>query len=261
MEDKIKKSKGDNFNPDISEDISEKKEDAKDLNAGEHEVSKAYRKILEKHEKRKAGNTKSANIAVILICILILITVSFNAYLIKSEKNKENMIREAQAEIEREKQAELDRIKEETARRNKVSAEILNFNDKYLIIRKDFYLKVEDLTKKLSIKVNSIQEIKELTDERIKLMQDYKNKLSLLSIPEVLNDFYQYEINFLDSDIKLWNIISVYYSLDDTSKFDINKINEETKISHELYLKAQQELESVYNKYDLNYYLKDLIIK
>jgi len=35
----------------------------------------------------------------------------------------------------------------------------------------------------------------------------------------------------------------------------------ENQKSHELYLKAEEELKSVYNKYGLGYFLKDLITK
>ncbi|MDD5658993.1 MAG: hypothetical protein PHR39_03145, partial [Actinomycetota bacterium] len=72
--------------------------------------------------------------------------------------------------------------------------------------------------------------------------------------------FYRYEMEFLDSDIKLWTLINSYYLLEDFSNFDLNKIDEANKKSHELYLKAQEELKTVYNKYELGYFLKDLLV-
>lgn len=172
-----------------------------------------------------------------------------------------NAIKAAQGKIAVELQTKLNKIKAEIAKKNKDSSDIINFNDQYLKIRQDFYLRVEEIMGKIDNKVNSLDVIKQLTTDRIKLAEDYKSQINSLTISDALNNLYDYEIEFLDSDIKLWNIVNAYYSLDDFSKFDLNKIDVENQKSHELYLKAEEELKSVYNKYGLGYFLKDLIIK
>ena len=199
------------------------------------------------------------NFGATLLCIVIFLAVCFNVYLVEYEKYQLNKIKIQQEQQAKQLQDKLNKIKEEIAKKNKETADLLGFNDKYTLIRGDFYLKVKEISSKKDIKFGSVEEMIKYTDYRIKLAQDYKDKLDSIAIPPQLANFYNYEMKFIDSDIKLWEIVNAYYNLDDFSKFDINKIDEEARKSRSLFLKAQEELKAVYTKYGLDYFLKDLI--
>ncbi|MCE5330328.1 hypothetical protein LLG07_08380 [bacterium] len=228
-------------------------------NGSKPDIVDTYKEILDNHEQRK---TRRGNVGAILVCIIIFLFVCFNIYLVEFEKHEMKMIKETQGKIADDLQAKLNKVKTEIAKKNKDSSNIISFNDQYLKIRQDFYLGIKEISEEVNnSKVNSLDDIKQLTSERIMLAKTYKSQMNSLNVPGVLNNFYKYEIEFLDSDIKLWNIVDSYYGLEDFSKFDLSKIDDENQKSRELYLKAQEELKSVYNKYELDYFLKDLLIK
>jgi len=258
MEEKINKINSENSKSDTDQksQINKGSDNSKDMNVDKTHVIDSYREILNNKKQRMNYNNSTG---AIIVCIIILLAVCFNIYIVEYEKYETRKITETQGAIAAELQAKLDKIKEEIARKNKDSADIISFNDQYMKIRQDFYLKVEEISKDINSQVNSLDDIKQLTAGRIKLAKDYKNQLNSLKFPGVLENFYKYETAFIDSDINLWTIINSYYNIDDFSKFDLNKIDEETLKSHELYLKAQEELKSVYNKYELSYFLKDLL--
>jgi hypothetical protein len=216
-----------------------------------------YQKIL---ERRKQKQNISGNLFANLICILIFLSVFFNIYMVETKKYEQNILRIQQDQIAKEKQAESDKIKLQVAEKNKESADLVIFNDKYILIRTDYYDKIKAISVKAENKSNSLEDIIKITEDRIKLTEDYKSKLNTIAIPAQLANFYKYETEFADSDINLWEIVNAYYALNDLSKFDTDKVYEESSKSHELFLKAQEEIKNVYTKYDLSYFLKDIII-
>ncbi|MCL4386057.1 MAG: hypothetical protein M1326_07075 [Cyanobacteria bacterium] len=220
---------------------------------------KVIDEYLEILKKRKERQSYTGNIGANLICIIIFLAVCFNVYLVGFEKSELNKIKIQQEQINVKKQDELNKIKLLITQKNKESANLVIFNDKYTKIRLDFYSNAKEISAKSESKFNSLEDIRKLTNDRIKLAQGYKAKLNSIAIPPQLANFYNYEMEFINSDIKLWEIVNAYYNLDDLSKFDINKIDEEARKSHNLFLKAQEELKAVYTKYGLDYFLKDLI--
>ena len=216
-----------------------------------------YNKILQQRDQIKSF---FGNLATIICCILIFLGVSFNIYLVETQKHDLMILKIAQDLAAREKQAEIDKIKLQIAQKNKESADLVTFNDKYLPIRKDYYDNLKTLSVKSENKFNSLEEIIRLTEERIKLSTDYKDKINTISIPVQMTDFKKFETEFIDSDIGLWTSVNAYYLLDDLSKFDTNKIYEESSKSHQLFLKAQEEIKNAYTENGLSYFLKDIII-
>jgi len=216
---------------------------------------------IKKDLNKKQNNywNSYGNFGSTLLCIIIFLAVCFNVYIVEYEKYQLNLIKIQQEQQTKQLQDKLNKIKEEIAKKNKETADLFSFNDKYTLIRGDFYSKVKEISSKKDIKFDSVEEMIKYTDDRIKLAQDYKAKLNLIAIPPQLANFYNYEMEFIDSDIKLWEIVNAYYNLDDLTKFDINKIYEESQKSHNLFLKSQEELKAVYTKYGLDYFLKDLI--
>jgi len=231
------------------------------LNNNSNKNKLKFNNDIKKDLNKKQNNywNNYGNFGATLLCIIIFLVVCFNVYIVEYEKYQLNKIKIQQEQQAKQLQDKLNKIKEEIAKKNKETADLLSFNDKYTLIRGDFYSKVKEISSKKDIKFGSIEEMIKYTDDRIKLAQDYKAKLNLIAVPPQLANFYNYEMEFIDSDIKLWEIVNAYYNLDDLSKFDINKIYEESQKSHNLFLKSQEELKAVYTKYGLDYFLKDLI--
>ncbi|MHB1253955.1 MAG: hypothetical protein ACYCZ1_07275 [Candidatus Humimicrobiaceae bacterium] len=221
------------------------------------EVIDTYEKILERRKQRQSA---SGNSGATIICILMFLSVFYNIYIVENEKYEQNILKIQQEQTARQQQAELDKVKLQIVEKNKESADLVIFNDKYSLIRTDFYNNIKAISVKADNKVNSLGDIIKITEDRIKLTEDYKSKLNMLAFPSQLTDFYKYEIEFADSDINLWKIVNSYYALNDLSKFDTNKVYEESSKSHGLFLKAQEELKNIYTKYELSYFLKDIII-
>ncbi len=221
------------------------------------DVISQYNKIF---ERRKQRQDYPGNLFANLICILMFLCVFYNVYLVETQKYELNILKIQQEQLALKEQAELDKIKLQAAQKNKESADLINFNDNYISVRIDYYKKIKEISAKAESKVNSIEDIIKITEERIKLSEDYKSKLNAIAIPQLLEDFYEYEIEFVDSDINLWKIVNAYYSLNDLSKFDTGKVYEESNKSHKLFLKAQEELKNIYTRHELSYFLKDIII-
>jgi hypothetical protein len=216
-----------------------------------------YRKILEQRDKRQST---SGNLGAAIVCILVFLMVLFNIYSVETQKYELNILRIQKEQLAKEKQAEIDKIKLQIAQKNKESADLVIFNDKYLPIRTDYYSKIKAITVKAENKLASLDDIIKITEERINLSKEYKNKLNMIAIPAQMADFQKYETEFLDSDINLWTIVNAYYSLNDLTKFDTNKIYEESEKSHELFLRAQDEIKNIYTENGLSYFLKDIIM-
>jgi len=211
-------------------------------------------------KKRIQSKNFYRNLFALIVCIVILLAVFLNVYLVETEKYEQNLLKIEQENIARQKQEELDKIKLMIAQKNKESSDLVIFNDKYLSIRSEFYNSIEAISVKAEDKLNSLADIIKITENRIKIAKEYKGKLDTIAIPSPLTNFYKYELEFLDSDIMLWELANAYYALNDLSKFDTNKVYEESIKSHELFIKAQEELKNIYTKYELDYFLKDIII-
>jgi hypothetical protein len=216
-----------------------------------------YNNILKRREKSASF---FGNFSEIAICILIFLLVFLNVYLVETEKYAQNILKIQQQQLARQKQEEMDKAKLLISEKNKQAADLVIFNDKYVLTRKNFYNNIRAISLNAENKFNSLEDIIKITEDRIKLTEDYKSKLSSLAIPAQLADFYKFEIEFADSDITLWKIIDAYYKLSDLSAYDTSRIYDESSKSHELFLRAQEELKNVYTKYGLNYFIKDIII-
>ena len=221
------------------------------------EVFDQYYRILAQREKRQRA---SGNWGATITCILIFLFVILNVYVVETQKYELGILKIQQEQAAKEKQAETDKIKIQIAQKNKESADLVIFNDWYLPIRTDYYSKVNAIIVKAENKLTSLEDIIRITEERRKLSEDYKSKISAIAIPALMADFQKYENEFIDSDINLWMVVNAYYSLNDLSKFDTNKIYEESSKSHELFIKAQEELKKVYTENGLSYFLKDAIV-
>ena len=141
-----------------------------------------------------------------------------------------------------------DRINAKKYQRQKTVNEIVEFNGKYILIRDNFLGKVESLSTKFDSGVVSIEELKQLTAERIAASEMFKQELlSINRIPEPIEDFYGILSEFLEKDIENWNLILAYYSGGDPQEdLDLSYRN-----INDLYHKAEDKRIRTYIAYEL----------
>ncbi len=141
-----------------------------------------------------------------------------------------------------------DRLDDKKYQRQKNVSEIIEFDEKYILIRDDFLGRVESLSVEFDSGVVSIEELKQLTAERIDASEVFKQGLSSISrIPGPVDDFYGSMLEFLEKDIESWNLILAYYSGEDTRE----EIGLNHKNVNDLYRKAEDERARVYTAYEL----------
>ena len=193
--------------------------------------------------------SKSKEIIVSLILLVIMVTVvGYNVYSVEYQKIKAHMQAEENARIEREM---LEEIKSKEAR------EIVEFDRDYGTLRDEFTAEVGKLSEKINLEVSSVDELKELTKQRMDASREFKNELSKISIPEPLKDYYEFETEFLASDIEAMTLVLAYYDSGRYSTFDDSDLEELHENNNLLFLKAQQEMQGVYEEYDLEYLLQE----
>ena len=126
--------------------------------------------------------------------------------------------------------------------------DIIEFYDKYISIRDSFLEKVENLSARFDNGVVNIQELKQLTVERIDISEKFKQEiLSINKAPGPLGEFYNILFEFLEKDIENWNLILFYYSGEEPPEGLQLKI----KQANDLYQKAEEEKIRVYFAYEM----------
>jgi hypothetical protein len=217
----------------------------------------SYNRIVEKRKKR---TNLFKNFLVLMVSISILSITGISVYSVENAKYWDNILRISNEKVALQKLVTLEHIKSSISEKNNQSGAIIEFNDNYASIRKAYYESIKSVSIMADNKVSSLEDLIKITEDRIKLTEDYKKKLERLAIPPQLAEFIKLESGFADSDITLWKIVNAYYSLSDQSTYDTARIYDEGIKSHELFLKAQEELKKVYTDNGLNYFLKDIII-
>ena len=130
-----------------------------------------YNKIL---EKRKQNENFFGNLFATIVCILIFLAVVLNIYMVETEKYEQNILKIQQEQIAKQKQEELDKVKLQIAAKNRQSADLVIFNDKYfgnLII----YCDTTNLKK-----INSLVNLKTIKENNYKVFHGIitsKNKV------------------------------------------------------------------------------------
>lgn len=199
---------------------------------------------------------KEPVISAVLVMIMAVL-VGFNVFLVEKTGAEARKITEALEKIDymqsKIKEAETGLLKQRMARE---SVEILEFDEEYRIIRDEYIEKANALSKKLNSKFINIDEIKELTDNKMDLSREFKEKLGRLHIPRSLEDFYNFKMEFLDSDIRAMDLVLAYYDSGDYSTYDNTGLEEAYEKSYSLFLKAEEEMEMVYREYALEYLLE-----
>lgn len=202
-------------------------------------------------------NEKNKEILFSLILIIIVaVLLYYNVFSVETKKIEEKII-EKQAEIER-LELEAKKIELLKQQREKESVEIIEFDEKYRMMEDDFLKKVKEISDKSEDKFVNIEELKKLIAQRLKISKEFNKKFIQIDyIPEPLNDFYKFEIEFLNNDIEIFTLMYSYYNSGYYYAYNDDRLKEIYRKNNLLFLKAEKERVRVYKEYRLDYLLED----
>jgi len=183
----------------------------------------------------------------LLLVVIMLAAVGYNVYSV--EYQKVEAARQAEEDARRQQEM-LEEIKSTEAR------EIAEFDRVYGALRDEFAAGVDELSAKADMQISSIDELKEITAQRMNASKKLKDGLSQMSIPGPLKDYYELEMKFLESDINAMALVLDYYSSGSYSTFDDQEIDAAYWESSYWLREAEAEMERVYSQYELEYLLE-----
>ncbi|MBA7571689.1 hypothetical protein ES708_13456 [subsurface metagenome] len=136
------------------------------------------------------------------------------------------------------------------------TADIIKFDIWYKKIEGEYLAQIRDISEEFGQKVISIKELKALVERRIGAAEDFKEELlSIEDIPEPLDGFYFFLLDFVDNDIYTWNEILRYYSenfsLENPSITQNQDINELYLKNRDLYRQVEELRSGIYTEYGL----------
>ena len=180
---------------------------------------------------------------IILIAVAaMIILVGYNIYLVENQKIEAT--RQAEEDVRKEIEM-LEEIKSAEAR------EIAEFDRDYGMLKDEFTGEVDELSEKLKSQISNIDELKEITAQRMDASKLLKEDLSRMGIPAPLKDYYEFEMKFLESDIEAAAQVLLYYSSGSYSTFDDGEIDRAYCERSYWLREAEDEKERVYGQYDL----------
>ncbi len=140
------------------------------------------------------------------------------------------------------------------------AADIIEFDARYVEIKKDYLSGISSISEEFEQKVVNIEKIRILTGERIRIAERFKGELdSIGTIPGPLDDFYGSLLEFADNDIYTWKEILLYYSTDfsiqDGQLIDDDRIKELYIKNQDLYREVEELQTEIYSEYGLESFL------
>jgi hypothetical protein len=183
----------------------------------------------------------------LLLVVIMLAAVGYNVYSV--EYQKVEAARQAEEDARRQQEM-LEEIKSTEAR------EIAEFDRVYGALKDEFAAGVDELSAKADMQISSIDELKEITAQRMNASKKLKDGLSQISIPGPLKDYYELEMKFLESDINAMTLVLDYYSSGIYSTFDDQEIDAAYWESSYWLRRTEEEMEKVYRQYGLEYLLE-----
>jgi len=204
---------------------------------------------------------KTKEILVTLILIIVTaVLLCCNVFLVETTKAEVERIMGQLAKIEEIKE-ETKEKKMELLKQQKEAeyVEIIEFDEKYGEIKDDFLKKVKEASGKANGIFINIEELKGLVSQRLDISKEFKEKLSKLdNIPRPLKNFYEFEIEFLNNDIKSFTLVYDYYSsCCSTHSYSDDELKKVYGNNSELFFRAEEERIRVYKEYGLEYLLED----
>lgn len=143
------------------------------------------------------------------------------------------------------------------AQYEKDAKEIIEFHELYARLQKDYDIEGITFSEKSNNKFISINEIKELNKKRIIEAENLKNSLMLIEdVPESLTEFFELNIELIDTDIEILNLINAYYDNSNYSNYDHSNI-EQMILNKEILLeKAKAAREKTYESFGVEFLLE-----
>jgi DNA repair exonuclease SbcCD ATPase subunit len=181
------------------------------------------------------------------VITVIIILVSCNVYLVEEAKI------EAARQAEEDAKKEIEMLEEI---RSAEAREIAEFDRDYKALKDEFTVVVDELSEKLNSQISNINELKEITQQRMDTSKKLKEDLSRMYIPAPLKDYYKYDMKFLESDIVTAAQVLLYYKSDTYSTFDDAEIDGAYRERSYWLREAEAEKERVYGQYKLEYLLE-----
>ena len=185
-----------------------------------------------------------AKIILITLVIIMVILIGFNIFWVEYKKAEARSQAERAARIEREA---LDKIKSLETR------EIAEFDLEYRKIEDEFVEEVNEISNELNSRISNIGELKELTRQRMNVSREFKDRLGRMNIPGPLSDYYELKMEFLARDIEAMTLVLEYYNSGNYSVYNDDRLDKAYRESSFWFRAAEEEIERVYNKYDLEY--------
>jgi len=186
-------------------------------------------------------------ILIIVAVAVMIILVGYDVYSV--EYQKVEAARQAEEDARREIEM-LEEIKSTEAR------EIAEFDRDYGALKDEFAAGIDELSEKLNSQISSIDELKDITTQKMNASKKLKDGLSQMSIPGPLKDYYELEMKFLESDINAMALVLDYYNSSSYSTFDDGEIDAAYWESSYWLREAEAEMERAYSQYDLEYLLE-----
>lgn len=196
-------------------------------------------------------------ITIILISLIFLFAVLFNVFIVEFEKYEINKVVQQQAETTAKLNERLENIKRELAQKNLEASELIDFHNKFVTIWEGYHNSIEAFSANSGAKSSSLDEVIIVTNKRLQAAEKYMEDFKVLKIPDILKNFYEANIAFIESDIRFWEVVLNYYNLDSPAQFDTSRIEELGNESKNLYEKANNELINIYESHGLSYFLKE----
>ncbi len=198
-----------------------------------------------------------SDFTVILIALIFLAAVLFNIFIVEFEKYATGRALRQQTETAAILSKRLEKIKEELAKKDEETSQLINFHDSFLPLWRTYHNSIKLFSAESTEKPESVHEIKKFIDKRLELSKKYLIDFEGLKLPDVLLDFYNKNIAFINSDIKFWEAVNNYYNIRDLKEADTQEIEKLANESKKLYKEAVDTLKEIYNLHDLSYFLKE----
>ncbi|MCK5567586.1 MAG: hypothetical protein KAI62_06710 [Actinomycetia bacterium] len=211
------------------------------------------------------GRTQRRNEIIIIIILTLIFSglITYNVIMVQRHNKildqrieRHEMLEARQLEKIAAREATAAYIELRSLIRSQDTADIIKFDTWYKKIEGEYLAQIRDISEEFGQKVISIKELKALVERRIGAAEDFKKELlGIDGIPEPLDGFYFFLLDFVDNDIYTWNEILGYYS----ENFSIeNPSIIQNQAASELYLKNRdlyrqvEELRSgIYTEYGL----------
>jgi len=203
--------------------------------------------------------TKTKRNLLIILVLAVVLLAGFIVFKLEYQKAElrrmeaeqdriDNLEEELKQQQEQMRQTRLEELKEE---KEKNAVDIIDFHEQYTTLWNDFSKEVKNISGNMIGGAVSLEEVKELTYQRIGVTEAFIKEFSKLEVPEVLGQFHDYQLEFLKNDYTAWSLTYAYYNSQHYSTYQTQEMDQLHQQNTQLFEKARAELIDVYDKYDL----------